>query len=182
MFETIGAGKTAVLVPPCMLAPGMQAKKEMNSLWRHAHLQLYLKYQVDIIPYPCAESTFHGYENGLLRSPHGIDYYRKFPEYEHHCQNLASCFTKKILSMQTGGYFFSAIVGIEHSPSCAVSYLYSQHGTLKQSGLFVTALKECFTASNLQIPFVGINRRWPKKSLHEIEKFLQGAVYRSSKG
>lgn len=169
--------KVAVLVPPCMLAPGFQVKTATDcSEWWVQYLQLFVQNKVDIIPYTCAESSFEGYENGLLRMPHGIDYYKKLDGYEEHCRNLAKQMAHKICSMRTGGYNFAAIVGIEHSPSCAVNYIYSNKGMLRRSGLFIDSLKEELNLYVINIPYIGINRKHTRKSVEALEKILKNSV------
>lgn len=166
--------KRAIVVPPCMLAPGLQVKTAVdNSEWRFQYLQLFLRYKIDIIPYICSESSFKGYENGLLRKSHGIGYYQKIDGYEEHCRNMAKQMTEKICAMKEGGYEFAAIMGIEHSPSCAVNYIYSNNGMLKRSGLFITSLKEYLTLYKVDIPYIGINRKHTRKSLEALEIILK---------
>ncbi len=169
--------KVAVLVPSCMLAPGLQVKTAVDcGEWRSQYLQLFLRNKVDIIPYTCAESSFEGYENGLLRIPHGIEYYKKLDGYEEHCRNLAEQMAHKICSMRTGGYEFAAIVGIEHSPSCAVNYIYSNKGMLKRSGLFIDSLKKRLSFYKIDIFYIGINRKHTRKSVEALEIILKNCM------
>lgn len=165
----------AVMIPPCMLSPGMQAVKNKgtdNNLWRKIYLTFFLQYDIDAIPFPCAESTFQGLANGLLRKPHGIDYYSNLDGYREHCDFLADLTMRQILAMEKSRYCFIAILGIEHSPSCAVNYMYSHTGMKKESGLFISALKKKLAEAGCDIPYVGINRRYPRKSMDILEKIL----------
>ena len=67
--------KLAVLAPPCMLSPGLQAERKQGRHWGYPFIELIMRYGVDIELLPCPESTFKGYSSGLRRNKHGIDYY-----------------------------------------------------------------------------------------------------------
>lgn len=165
--------KKAVLVPPCMLAGGFQViSKKGNNDWKWQCMQLFFRYGIDIIPFRCVESLFEGYQNGLRRSAHGIDFYQKLEGYREHCDSIAQTTVDEIGGMQRGGYTFAAIIGIEHSPSCAVNYMYTHHGMQRRSGIFVQSLKERLSKEGICIPCIGINRRYPQKALKEIEEII----------
>lgn len=164
--------KKAVLVPFCLIASGIQAKATIGSNeWRQLFIELLLQYKVDIIPFPCSEVTFGGLSEGLVRKPHGIDYYNKLGGYREHCQQLAICTEKVIVELEKGGYSIIAVLGIEHSPSCAVNYIYSHKGMLKCSGIFIEMLRQQRQGGSL--PYIGINRRFPQKSYEHLRARLE---------
>lgn len=166
--------KKAVLLPECLLAIHFQVSCPINfESWRRQFLNMILEYDVDIITYECSESSFEGYHKGLLRSPHGIDYYQKLQGYSEHCKALASRIYEKMNAMSRVGYQILAILGIENSPSCAVNYMYTHHGMQKRAGIFINALKECLYAEENSIPYIGINRRYPQKSLESLKSILK---------
>lgn len=156
-----------------MLAPGFQAETGRDiRTWREPYLQLMLQYQIDMIPYTCAEASFKGYNNGIVRMPHGIDFYMRLEGYEAHCRDLGEKYVEDIYALHKGGYKFLAIMGIEHSPSCAVNYMYTHKGMKRTSGIFMAFLKGGVDKHGIPIPFIGINRTYPQKSLTELEKIL----------
>lgn len=162
------------MVPPCMLAPSLQVQKNNNSdQWRYDFLNMILKYELDVIPYECAEASFEGYEKGLQRKPHGIDYYLNMGGYKAHCAILAEHFAKKVDALGKPGNRIIAMVGIEHSPSCAVNYIYSHKGMLKRSGIFMSEVMQRMHEREMQISYIGINRRYPKKAILLMEQLLQ---------
>lgn len=166
--------KNVCLIPPCMLAPGLQAEAgRENCAWREPYLRLMLQYQIDMIPYICAEASFQGYHNGLSRKPHGIDFYRKLEGYEAHCRILGVKCAEEIHALHMGGYHFLAVLGIEHSPSCAVNYMYTHQGMKRMPGMFMAFLKSSMDEHEITIPFIGINKRYPEKSLNMLEKILK---------
>lgn len=156
-----------------MLAPGFQVDTGRNiRAWRVPYLQLMLQYQIDMIPYTCAEASFKGYNNGMLRTSHGIDFYMRLEGYEEHCRDLGEKYSEDIYAMYMSGFKFLAIIGIEHSPSCAVNYMYTHKGMRRTPGIFMAFLKCGVKKYEIPIPFIGINRTYPQKSLVELEKIL----------
>lgn len=108
------------------------------------------------------------------RRPHGISFYEKLPGYVEHSKNLAHEVASRIHDLITNGYSV-AILGIEHSPSCAVSYIYMGpgRGTVHRSGIFIQALHDELNVRNISVPMIGINRRFPKKAISELHNVLQ---------
>ncbi len=163
--------KLAVLVPLCLIAPGIQVKTASNYKdWRRPFLELLLAYETDIIPFKCTEVSYGGLSHGLTRKSHGIDYYSSLDDYQTHCKQLAIKTEEIVSTLTISGYRFAAILGIENSPSCAVNYIYSSRGTLKRPGIFIELLKKQVVCSSL--PYVGINKRFPRKSLEYLQTCL----------
>ena len=161
-----------VLIAPCILSPGLQAEKKQGEHWGYSFIKLVMEYGVDIIPLPCPESSFERFEAGLSRSKHGIDYYMSLDGYNEHCGLLAEQTEQMVLDMQRGGYNFICLLGVEHSPTCAVSYMYSCHGMLKRQGMFYELLQNRLKMQDLEIPHIGINRTHPNKAYAALEKIL----------
>ena len=164
----------AVLLPPCVLSPGLQAERKSGPHWGYPFVELIMGHDVNSVFMPCPESSFGGFGNGLQRGRHGIDYYKGMEGYGDHCLRLAKESAEMILDMQAGGFRFLCILGIEHSPTCAVSYMYSHNGMLKRAGMFYEALQCELEANGMRIPWIGINRTHPKKALKALEMRLSG--------
>lgn len=164
--------RLAVLAPLCLIAPGVQAKAGADrGDWRRPFLDLLLTYRADIIPYGCTEVSFGGLSHGLARKPHGIEYYSRLSGYKEHCRQQAVKTEEIAVGLAAGGYCLAAILGIEHSPSCAVSYIYSNRGMLKRPGIFIEFLREEPICGSL--PYIGINKRFPRKSLACLQARLE---------
>lgn len=168
----------AVLISPCILAPGLQAAygERLKVHWGWSFVEVISRYNLDIITLPCAESMFQGYEKGLKRKKHGIDYYLAQEGYGAHCRLLADQMAMQIFEMKAGGYEFLALLGIEHSPNCAINYMYTHHGMQKRSGLFIEALNQRLGELNIPITQIGINRRYPQKALNDLEQLISGYI------
>lgn len=165
--------KRIVVVPGCMLCPGFQANNtEENIVWARELLRLLLQYNVGIVPACCPEVSFEGYDKGLNRLPHGISYYEKIPEFVSYCELLSKNLAQQIVSFDKQGYTVCAVIGIEHSPTCAINYMYTKAGTVRRKGIFYQFLADKLKADGVEIPFIGINRRYWDKARRKIQSLL----------
>ncbi|EOQ37932.1 hypothetical protein [Butyricicoccus pullicaecorum] len=166
----------AVLVPACMLAPGLQVERKPGPHWGYEFLDCIMRFEVDIIPLPCSESTFCGFVHGLQREKRGVLRYEALEGYTEHCAQLAKQSAEQIADMQAGGYEFLCMLGVENSPSCAVSRIYSNKGTLKRAGIFYQFLQSELELRNVKVPAIGILRGRHKKAIALLEKMLSVSV------
>lgn len=163
--------KNFILIPFCLIAQAYQAQGIVKYNWKSSIkpiVQLLIDNDINIIQMPCTESTFN---NSLIREPKGINKYDTI-EFNKHCEELAEETSKQIHLICNSGYNVIAILGIEQSPSCCVNYIYTNKGMLKRKGLFMEKLYK--KTNDLNIPFIGINRKYINKSLKELEMLIQG--------
>lgn len=165
--------KYAVIVPACLIAQGLQVERKKGEHWGYDFVNLLIKYNVDMIPLPCAESTFGGYSSGLKRVKRGVQRYEQLSGYPEHCMKLAKWSAEMIADMTKGGYRFLCILGVENSPSCAVSRIYSNKGTLKRAGIFYQLLEEQLELRGITIPTIGILRGRHRKAIERLEILLR---------
>lgn len=137
--------RRAIIVPYCLLAPGYQAEaykgESREYIWRNKIMSILLESNTDLVPYTCCETTFFDLEDGLMRKKHGLKYYDT-EAYTMYCNNIAQATANSIKSMQQVGYKIVAIMGIEHSPTCAINYIYTNKGTIRRSGIIIQPLNE----------------------------------------
>lgn len=161
--------KRFVFIPFCLTAQAYQAQGIVKYEWKSSirpFMDLILDHDINIIQMPCAETEF---KNSLIREPKGITKYNT-KEFNEHCKILANKVTKQIKDLIESNYEIVAILGIEQSPSCCVNYIYTNKGMEKRMGLFMQELYE--NTKELNIPIIGINRKYINKSLTELEKLL----------
>lgn len=161
--------KKFVFVPLCLLAQAYQAQGIVKYEWRSSIkpiVELLINKDINIVQMPCAEAS---YNNSLIREPKGIIKYDT-EEFNKHCVALTDETAKQVKNITNSGYKVIAIMGIEQSPSCCVNYIYTNKGMQNRMGLFMEKLKENLIEEN--IPFIGINRKYIKKSLKELEKTI----------
>ena len=161
--------KKFIFIPFCLMAQAYQAQGIVKYEWKSSirpFMDLILDHDINIIQMPCAETEF---KNSLIREPKGITKYNT-KEFNEHCKTLANKVTKQIKNLIESNYEIVAILGIEQSPSCCVNYIYTNKGMEKRMGLFMQELYE--NTKELNIPIIGINRKYINKSLTELEKLL----------
>lgn len=167
--------RQCVMVVPCMLAAGLQAEANAGTpAWGVPFINLMTDNHVDILLLPCCESTFQGPATGSFRRKHGIDYYSGLLGYPEYCERQAIETAEGIESLLSK-YRIMAILGVEHSPTCAVKYMYSRSGMRKEPGIFMRKLMENLSRMNLEIPFLGINRKYPRKALLAMKTIIQAS-------
>lgn len=155
-----------VFVPSCLLCPIYMAKKsEKKILWRQDIICYLNDKGYSIIQMPCPEVSFPNYHCGIKRMPHGIKYYEELEGFKEHCSKLGDQVMFQIEALCDYGYKVSAIMGIEHSPTCATSYMYTNQGTQKRQGIFIQYLAQKLKERGYLIPIIGINRRYPNKAI-----------------
>ncbi len=165
--------KKFVLVPFCLMAQSYQAQGIVKYQWKSSikpFMQLLLDNDINIIQMPCAEAEFG---NQLVREPKGIGKYNT-KEFNEHCETIASKVEKQIRQILSSNYEIIAILGIEQSPSCCVNYIYTNHGMEKRKGLFMEKLYE--KIKDLNIPIIGINRKYINKSFNQLKTLINNEV------
>ncbi len=161
--------KKFVFIPFCLIAQAYQAKGIVKYEWKSAirpFIDLLLNNDINIIQMPCAEAEF---KSNLIREPKGISKY-DIEEFNKHCEELANKVSNQIRNIISSNYEVIAILGIEQSPSCCVNYIYTNMGMEKRRGLFMQKLYE--NIKDLNIPIIGINRKYINKSLNELKKIV----------
>ena len=161
--------KKFIFIPFCLIAQAYQAQGIVKYEWKSSirpFIDLLLDYNINLIQMPCAEAE---YNNNLIREPKGIAKYNTI-EFNEHCEFLANKVAEQIKDLVESNYEVVAILGIEQSPSCCVNYIYTNKGMEKRMGLFMQKLYE--NIKELNIPIIGINRKYINKSLKELEKVL----------
>jgi len=167
--------KRFVFAPFCLTCQAFQARGLVRfgfSSTIRPVLQELLNQDVNIIQMPCPESKFGGYDKGLKRLPKGFAGY-DVPEFQELCDREAANVVEMIKAIQANDFQVVAILGIEYSPSCAISLQYSGRGTFHRSGIFIEKLKSRLAKEGIIIPFMGINRRGVSSSIKNLRNLLQ---------
>lgn len=162
--------KKFIFVPFCLLAQAYQAQGIVKYQWKSSirpFIDLILDNDINIIQMPCAEAEFN---NSLIREPKGISKYNT-EEFTIHCERLANKVSNQIKHILSSNYKVIAILGIEQSPSCCVHYIYTNRGMENRMGLFMQRLYE--KIKDLNIPIIGINRKYINKALKELSDILK---------
>lgn len=158
-----------VLAAPCILEGRLQAAApEGPSHWGSPFVELLKAKGVEIFPLPCTETGFCG----IPRGKHGVNYYQSLKGYPEYCGKQAQDTIRKILSLRREGRNVLACLGVEHSPSCAVSYMYTRYGMAKRAGIFFEQLFAGLDQADVKVERIGINRKHPKKAYIRLQTVL----------
>ena len=162
--------KKFIFVPFCLMAQAYQAQGIVKYEWKSSIkpiMQLLIDNDINIIQMPCTEASFN---DSLIREPKGLSKYNT-DEFNEHCQKKADQVIYEIKNIINSGYEVIAILGIEHSPSCCANYIYTNKGNEKRKGIFIEKIYDGLKEYN--IPIIGINRKYIRKSLMELEKVIK---------
>ena len=158
-----------VLIAPCILDAQFQAgRSDFSSHWGTPFVKLLKDHSVEVLCLPCTETGFCG----APRKKHGVDYYQALNGYLEYCEKQAGNMQQRLLSLSESGKNIIACLGVEHSPSCAVSYMYTHRGTVKRAGIFFEYLFTRIDETGIKIEWIGINRRYPQKAYNHLRKLL----------
>ena len=161
--------KNFVFIPFCLIAQAYQAQGLVKYDWKSSIrpiVDLLLDNDINIIQMPCIESEFN---DSLVRDAKSI-YKYDTEEFNIHCEDMACRVEKQIRSIIKAKYNIVAILGIEQSPSCCVNYIYTNKGMEKRKGLYMDKLYE--KIKDLNIPIIGINRKYIRKSYNQLNELL----------
>ena len=162
-----------IMVPGCLFCPRFQADySEKNMQWIINLREYICTCELGIIQMPCPEVSFPQYNKGLSRKPHGLKYYSELSGFQEHCKSLATEVTHLIHDLQENGCKVVAIIGVEHSPTCAVNYVYTHQGMIHCKGIFFTEIDKLLEQKKMDITYIGVNRQHYQKSILEIDKLL----------
>lgn len=165
--------KKFIFIPFCLICQAFEAKgliKKYPAIIKPI-LEKLIENDINLIQLPCPESQFGGYKNSLSRVPKSIKKYDN-PKFRSFCHKLSLDTIDMIKAIIYNNYKIIAILGIEYSPACSINYQYTEKGTIHKQGIFIEELKEGLNNEKIEIPFIGINRRGIKKSLHRLEELL----------
>ncbi len=132
-------------------------------------VQFCLDNDVNIFQMPCPEVLCPA--GGLGRPQHGKTWYEQKGLREISAQ-IAKQQVEYMSQLIGRRLQILAIVGVEFSPACAPNYLNKGRAVVKGKGIYVEELERELRSRGLQVPFIGMNRRWPKKLKRQLNASL----------
>jgi len=120
-----------------------------------------IRTKVGMVQMPCPELLYEGFD----RSPHPKSWYDN-EEFRIICRNCAEQVVARVEKYVKNGYQVVSIIGVEHTPSCAVDVLKvnvnRERELVKGQGIFIEELlKELNTKDLNNVPIIGtcINKK-----------------------
>jgi len=159
-------------VPFCALAQGIRAQGIVRNYPAVVTpvISCLSEHNVNIHQMPCPELCF----DRLIRRPKQKSAYA-----DERCQlgyaSAANLVTAQVEMYMSNGYEVVAIMGIEFSPSCAVSLITGPPPKRIQpgQGFFIEALSHALRAKGKNIPFIGIKTSKPEDAVRELRILLK---------
>jgi len=163
--------KRCVFVSHCMLAQGIMAEgvvKKFPAMVKPV-IQFCMDHDINMFQMPCPETLCA--EGGLGRPTHGKKWYEAhgLPET---ARVIAEGQVKYMRDLTAQGFEILAIIGVDFSPACAVSYLNRGRSTVPGEGIYVEALKVVMEKHGLKVPFLGVTAKWHKKMQRDLNALI----------
>ena len=160
-----------VFVSHCMLNQAVMAKGLVRG--EPAIIKQVLRFCMDndigIVQMPCPETLCEA--GGLGRERKGKKFYEA-NGLRQTAERIATEQVKYMLTLIDNGVDVLAIIGIEFSPACAVTYLNKGRTIVKDTGIYVEELKRALKKKGLTIRFIGVNQRWQKKLAKQLAEIV----------
>ena len=148
-------------------------------------VEILTKSGVGIIQMPCPEFLYMGYKRwAQTKEQYDITPYRRL------CRKIAKQIGSQIHEYAKNGVEIAAILGIEGSPTCAVTKttkgytggdptkIQNQKGEkIREKGILIEELEKILTKMKIKTRLIGINNRAPEKATAEIREILQQAKW-----
>ena len=160
-----------VFISHCLLAQGVRANglaKYHSSVVKPV-LQFLMDNDINIVQMPCPESRCAA--GGIGRDPHGKAWYEKNGLRET-SQPIARNQALYMKDLVDNGFEILAVIGMEFSPACAVTYLNRGPAIYKDKGIYIEELLREMSKLELNVPFIGINQRWHKKMERDLNELV----------
>ena len=133
-------------------------------------IEFCLDNDIAIMQMPCPETLCAA--GGLGRTPHGKQWYEK-NGLRNVSREIAAGQAAYMQRLSNGGFQILAIIGVEFSPACAVTFLNRGPAIYRDQGIYVEELRRAMKERDIEVPFMGISPRWHKKMVVDLQKLLE---------
>ena len=162
-----------VLTPFCMLCQGVRAEgivRHFPSIIKPV-VDLLAELKINIIQMPCPELLFDSFH----RKPCGKPKYDN-PHNRAICRKLAEQVVAQIEMFKVNGCTVEAVLGVEFSPSCAVTIVAVPPPKRREvaEGIYTEELKKVLHEHGIKLPFVGIEVYHLDRTLAKLREVLGG--------
>lgn len=171
-----------LVVSHCLLNKGTRWWQNGKSVERNIGLaseilEFVMRHKIGVIQMPCPEYTFCGNP----RPSRTKDEYEKLLGFKEHCERLAKIVTEQIKNLVVMGkkprIQILAVVGIKHSPSCAVNSAISKTDNeikyIGEKGIFLQFLEREMLKSGLSVPFLEFDFDNPFEVIEKLNRIVQ---------
>jgi predicted secreted protein len=132
-------------------------------------IQFCLDHDISIMQMPCPETLCAS--GGLGRSPRGKKWYEE-NGLRQTSREIAVSQAKYMRRLVDSGFEILAIIGVEFSPACAVTFLNKGRTIHRDEGIYIEELKRATKQEKIQVKYIGISQRWQKKMLRDLQELV----------
>jgi predicted secreted protein len=125
--------------------------------------------EINIIQMPCPETNCAA--GGLGRKPHGKGWYERNGLRET-AANIAVGQLDYMERLRAAGIQILAVIGVEFSPACAVTYLNKGRSIVRDEGIFIEELKKGMIERGFEIAFIGVAAKWERRIERDLRALL----------
>jgi len=130
---------------------------------------------INIVQMPCPETQCAA--GGLGRQPHGKSWYER-----NGLRDTAAAIAAGQLDymerLRAAGIEILAVIGVEFSPACAVTFLNKGRSIVRDEGIFIEELRKGMAERGLEVAFIGVAAKWERR----IERDLRALLTRRDGG
>jgi len=144
-----------------------------------------LEYEVGIVQMPCPELLYAGYKRwAQTKEQYDTPSYRRF------CRKIAKQIANQIVEYAKNGVEIAAILGIEGSPTCAITKTTKgytggdptkiqnqKREKIREKGILIEELEKTLTKMKIKTRLIGIDNKAPGKATAEIREILATAKW-----
>jgi predicted secreted protein len=124
---------------------------------------------INIIQMPCPETNCAA--GGLGRQPRGKVWYERNGLRET-ATDIATGQVDYMEKLRAANIEILAVIGVEFSPACAVTFLNKGRSIVRDEGIFVEEIKKGMAERGFDIPFVGVAAKWERRIERDLKALL----------
>lgn len=160
-----------VFVPFCMLSQGIRATSIVKVFPAIVNpvVELFMQKNINIVQMPCPELVFDGFH----RQPCGKSQYDN-SENRKICRDVAQGIVNQMELFINNGCKICLVMGIDYSPSCAVSLISGKFpkNMKRGRGIFIEELQYVMRCEGIDVPFVGTRIYRIDETIEAIKNYI----------
>lgn len=163
--------RRCVFVSHCILAQCVMAEGVVrhHAAMMRPVVEFCLANDINIIQMPCPETNCAA--GGLGRQPHGKRWYERNGLRET-ASNIAAGQLDYMERLRGAGIEILAVIGVEFSPACAVTYLNKGRSIVRDEGIFIEELRKGMAERGFEIAFIGVAAKWERRIERDLRALL----------
>jgi predicted secreted protein len=157
------------MLAQCVMAEGVA---KVHPAMVRPVVEFCLNNDINIVQMPCPETNCAA--GGLGREPRGKVWYER-NGLRDTCIEIAAGQLDYMQRLLAANIEILAIIGIDFSPACAVTYLNKGRSIVRDEGIYIEELKKGMAARGFSVPFIGVAAKWERRIERDLRALLRPA-------